>query len=125
MPEQGFVAFHGTDGDSCLAIFRSRVLRPKNGVVFLGLTASETYLHGADRRRARAFSLELRVFADAALVRRVATFGIPITVRIETTHEIRVEVISLRARTRVGDGRWLEKAIPPGQIERYLEGERT
>jgi hypothetical protein len=97
------------------------VLLPNRGVIYLGATAENTYLHGGDRRRKAAFSLEVVVWTSGLTVRRIFTLGTPLTYCIETTDELPIEVIRLHARRQRRDGTSQEHRIPREAIKRYLE----
>ena len=93
--------FHGTDGDSILAILDSGVLKPgKNGKIFMGRYSWQScMMHGPDRRRKASFVVRLRVgeITAAATIFR-ETHGVRDAVEIQTDRPIPVEVIELYVR---------------------------
>ena len=100
------VLFHGASGDAILGIIDAGAMHPgaDRKIYFSKWGWEHVLMHGADRRRAAAFVIKLKVQIPlGAQTYRTATPGVPDTFVIETTEPVRAEVLELVARHPSGD----------------------
>jgi RHS repeat-associated protein len=99
---------HGADGDKILHMIASgQMVSDANGEIFLSVQQGDTFVHGADRPRGAAFSVQVEVTVPAGgSVERTSRPGNPQTIIVHTPepHQpVDVTVHSMTARTRTRD----------------------
>lgn len=117
--------FHGTSGDNILSIIESGVMRPGSGKVqFAEGGPASTFMHGADRRRGAAFSIEVDVgVPQAAEILRESTQGVRRTLTVNTGESLTVNVKRRFVRTPDGQGGFEHEVIEGTEnILQYLRG---
>jgi hypothetical protein len=93
--------YHGTDGDSALAIARFGQIRPNaEGRIYFSEWSYESVLmHGADLKRKATFALKLRVdIPDDASLQRTSTAGVQDSLIVLTAQVLSVEAVILYVR---------------------------
>lgn len=127
--EQGLLAhnnactvrcFHGTDGDNILSILDEGALRPNGGKVFLS-EVKDTFGHGGDLSRNKAFTIEVELKATTSDVIRTSVVGNPRTIQINTQDDVITNVKRLFIRTPKAGGGFTEDSIDgAGAIRAFL-----
>ncbi|MDF1566371.1 MAG: hypothetical protein P1V51_25290 [Deltaproteobacteria bacterium] len=100
-------AYHGTTGDSILSIIDDGRMVPKRDKIYLSETVTDTFVHGADRSRMAAFSIEVEVLeveAGIGAVTRRRLPGNPNSIVITSPEGVPVKVKKMFVRTPDGRG---------------------
>lgn len=124
--------YHGTDGDSILAITKEKLIRPNNGEVYFGRQESQLFQlfqYGADRSRSAAFVIKVRVsILEAQRLDHVSRPGAPADAWVvRTTSPLPAEVLKLYVRVRPGDpiltfeGAKITEYLRPGGFQLVID----
>lgn len=100
--------YHGTKADSILSILREGVIRPSDGVIYIGRFESQfhsLFQYGVDISRSAAFVIKLRAhLPENCVPKRLARPGAPPDAWVlETNTPIRAEVLQLFVRHKPGE----------------------
>jgi len=119
-------AFHGAPAANALSIVDSGTLVPSGGEIWMSSDIAETWVHGADRSRRAAYSLDLTVDLGDVVPRRDPTRVVaPNAIVLETSAPLQVEVNGLHVRrpNPEGLGFDFEHITDGAEIRRALGGE--
>jgi hypothetical protein len=115
--------YHGTDGDTILAIIRERSMKPSaDGTIFFSEFRFESVLmHGADTKRKVTLAVKVSVeIPPDATVEKGATPGVADTLVVRTTAPLSVVVLELYVRQPRGTS--VQTIRGTVDILRFLQG---
>jgi hypothetical protein len=98
--------YHGTDGDSILAIMATGVMRPGEGKIFFSRHRWEdSLMHGGDTARKASFVIKVAVSIPENIVSyNTSTPGVGVTFVVETVVPLHAEVLELYVRKPTSNG---------------------
>ena len=100
-PFERYHLYHGANGDKILSIIASGEIRPnhKGEVFFSQFEWADCLMHGYDEKRKASFVIGVNIeVPSSAIVKRIQTPGVRVTLVVVTQKPLKAQVIELYIR---------------------------